>query len=325
MLGGIIAGAAALGAGVMVSNSNRYAANCISNSLHDISSDNCVSNSEIAAGVKKVAERVGQLNETFDNEFNNRDKRLVNISLVNEDEEPIKFSTFFNEPPNFKEHLRNSFLTETKSEMNWDGNVYLRERVYEEIQKVPNVAKALEIVDIHAKSYNMDFMPWQVYEDFFVDTPPQSSFKFSDITYHKRYQIIYMNFSKDFVDTIKTYYKRELENAAKLGRKISTVLDFREGVLDYWKPTNETKKIYKKIDELLDENRQELKERLMCGQERNIYNTLRHYIKPNATFDFTELDYKGNFASIKLKNEDEEAYLMVRLAPNVNVANKEGF
>ena len=109
------------------------------------------------------------------------------------------------------------------------------------------------------------------------------------------------------------------------GRPFENVEEMNRAIIDNWKPSERSKKLYKKLDELLDINRQEMQEELMCGQEKYIRRTIRDYLKPNATYELTSLDYDGRFASILVKNETEEAYLMIRQAPNVNIASKESF
>lgn len=330
MLGGIIGGVLAGGGAYM------GAAN-IANAINGASSRVARSNREIAQSNIEIAKSVGKLNHTFDDEFNNREKRIIDISLVNEDEEPIKFSTFFNQPPVFKERLRDSFLEETKSERHkryWgDRGCFERERLHEYIQSQPNVAKVLDCIKNQACMINFDFMPMKVYEDFFEDGLPMSTPTTPEFAIHKGFNVIYVKFSKDdFVDKIKKYYENELKKARKYEANIPKGMKYigtpsweAQAIIDNWKPSKRSKELYKKLDELLDINRQEMQEELMCGQEKYINRTIRNYLKPNATYELTDLDYDGKFASILVKNETEEAYLMIRQAPNVNVASKESF
>lgn len=331
MLGGIFGGALAGGGAY-------FGATNIANAIDGASSRVAKSNREIAQSNLEIAESVGKLNNTFDDEFNNREKRIIDVSLINEDEEPIKFSTFFNQPPVFKERLRDSFLGKTKSETHkcrgWgDSECYERERLHEYIQSQPNVAKVLDCIKNQARMINFDFMPLKVYEDFFEDGLPMSTPTTPDFAIHKGFNVIYVNFSKDdFVDKIEKYYENELKKARKYESSVPRGMKYigtpsweAQAIIDNWKPSERSKELYKKLDELLDINRQEMQEELMCDQEKYIHRTIRDYLKPNATYKFTDLDYDGKFASILVKNETEEAYLMIRQAPNVNIASKESF
>lgn len=330
MLGGIIGGAFA-GSGAY------FGAGHIANAIGGASSRIAESNRDIAQSNLEIAKSVGKLNHTFDDEFNSREKRIIDISLVNEDEEPVKFSTFFIQPPVFKERLRDSFLGETKSEMHkcgWsDRECYERERLHEYIQSQPNVAKVLDCIKNQACMINFDFMPMKVYEDFFEDGLPMSTPTTPEFAHHKGFNVIYVKFSKDdFVDKIKKYYEGELKKAKNYETTVPKGMQYigtpsweAQAIIDNWKPSEKSKEIYKRLDELLDINRQEMQEVLMCGQEKYINRTIRSYLKPNATYELTDLDYDGKFASVLVKNETDEAYLMIRQAPNVNVASKESF
>ena len=66
-------------------------------------------------------------------------------------------------------------------------------------------------------------------------------------------------------------------------------------------------------------------EMLMCEQERELRKTVRDYLKPDITFELSSLDYEGENAVFTLKKENQEAYLIIRIAPNVHVTDKEGF
>lgn len=337
MLGGIIGGALAGGIGGAFAGYGAYSgARNVANAIGGASSSIAASNHEIAQANLEIAKSVGKLNNTFDDEFNSREKRIIDVSLVNEDEEPIKFSTFFNQPPVFKERIRDSFLGETKREMHkgcGDWESYEREELHEYIQSQPNVARVLDCIKNQARMINFDFMPMRVYEDFFGDSLPMSTPTTPDIVCHKGFNVIYANFSKDdFVDKIKKYYEDELKKARKYENNVSKGMRYTgtpiweaQAIIDNWKPSEKSKEIYKKLDELLDVNRQEMQEILMCDQEKYIRRTIRNYLKPNATYELTDLDYDGEFASVLVKNETEEAYLMIRQAPNVNVASKESF
>ena len=330
MLGGIFGGALA-GGGAYFGAAN------IANAICGASTRVAESNREIARSNIEIAESVGKFNNTFDDEFNNREKRIIDVSLINEDEEPIKFSTFFNQPPIFKEHLRDSFLRETKSEKykrGWSNHeCYERERLHEYIQSQPNVAKVLDCIKNEVRMINFDFMPMKVYEDFFEDGLPMSTPTTPKFAIHKGFNVIYVNFSKDdFVGKIKKYYEDELKKARKYESSVPKGMKYigtpsweAQAIIDNWKPSERSKELYKKLDELLDINRQEMQEELMCGQEKYVRRTIRDYLKPNATYELTSLDYDGRFASILVKNETEEAYLMIRQAPNVNIASKESF
>ena len=41
-------------------------------------------------------------------------------------------------------------------------------------------------------------------------------------------------------------------------------------------------------------------------------------------FELKDLDYSGENAVFTLKKEDSEAYLIIRIAPNVHITDKEG-
>ena len=42
-------------------------------------------------------------------------------------------------------------------------------------------------------------------------------------------------------------------------------------------------------------------------------------------FELKDLDYSGENTVFTLKKEDSEAYLIIRIAPNVHITDKEGF
>ena len=99
MTGGIAAGAGALISGSMIASSNRNIARAQSSCLEDLNN---------------LGKDAIKLNNTFNDEFNNRQKRLIQMHLSDEDDEPIKFSEYFNQVPVFKEDLRTAFYSETK-------------------------------------------------------------------------------------------------------------------------------------------------------------------------------------------------------------------
>lgn len=100
-----------------------------------------------------------------------------------------------------------------------------------------------------------------------------------------------------------------------------------ENTLDDWDPLNDptTLKYFKKFDDLVDQTREYALEMLMCAQERELRRTVKSYLKPDISFELSDLDYSGENAIFTLKKEDNEAYLIIRIAPNVHVTDKEGF
>lgn len=74
-----------------------------------------------------------------------------------------------------------------------------------------------------------------------------------------------------------------------------------------------------------DQDREYAMEMLMCEQERGLRKTVKEYLKPDITFELSSLDYEGENAVFTLKKENQEAYLIIRIAPNVHVTDKEGF
>ena len=320
MLGGLLAGAGALGAGQIIANSNNRVANYISDLGNSVG---MASGEKVYKGLKKISKSINHLNDTFYDEFNNRDKRLLNITFSDEDDEPMKLSEYFEKVPLFKESFRKAFYSETQREHNSSFRGDYREMVYENIEKLPNIKKALEIIKFQT-SINLDFMPVRVYRDFFED-----DVECENMTFHKGFNIINVRLTDDFIPRVKDIYRKEIDKINKfLPEYPRMTLKYDKSEFEWvvmnWNPSDETKKLYKRIDELVDINREEAQEMLMCYQEKNLRRSLKNFVKEGVTFKM-DLDYEGKFTCVTLSKDNKEAYLIARLAPNVNVASKEGF
>ena len=134
MIGGIIAGAGALIGGSMIASSNREASIRAFQASDNFRRTYDARGIENAQAIKKVGKNIADLNDTFDDEFNNRQKRLIQIKLLDEDDEPVKLSEYFSQVPVFKEHLKNAFYSETKqAHRKWHDDRY-NEEIYAQIQ-----------------------------------------------------------------------------------------------------------------------------------------------------------------------------------------------
>ena len=104
------------------------------------------------------------------------------------------------------------------------------------------------------------------------------------------------------------------------------IITYQSCVVDDWDSLNDstTLKYFKKLDDLVDQTREYALEMLMCAQERELRRTVKSYLKPDITFDLSSLDYEDENAVFTLKKGDQEAYLIIRIAPNVHVTDKEG-
>ena len=342
MIGGIIAGAGALIGGHMIASANREASREASIRAFNASDnfrrtfDAC--STENAHAIKNLGKSVENLNETFDDEFNNRQKRLIQIKIVNEDDEPVKLSEYFNQVPVFKEYLKNAFYSETQQAYNkWHSHSReYDEEVYAQIQSMPNIKEALDLLR-NVITFNFStLIPHKIYHDFFMDdsTPDIHG---HESTIHKGYNIIYAHFCGDFTKRVKEYCEDQLKKlngqiAIYKGQdRIPYGLEHDKSELEWilynWDPLNDptTLKYFKKLDELVDQTREFALEMLMCPQERELRRTVKSYLKPDISFELSSLDYSGESAIFTLKKENGEAYLIIRLAPNVHITDKEGF
>lgn len=336
MIGGIIAGAGALIGGSMIASSNREASIRAFQASDNFRRTYDACSTENAHAIKKLGKGVEELNETFDDEFNNRQKRLIQIKLADEDDEPIKLSEYFNQVPVFKEYLKNAFYSETKqAHRKWHDDRY-NEEIYAQIQSMPNIKEALELLQ-NVITYNYSVIPHKIYSDFFMDDSIISDIHGREKIIHKGYNIIYAHFCGDFTERVKKYYEDQLKRlngqiAIYKGQdRIPYGLEHEKSELEWilydWDPLNDptTLKYFKKLDELVDPDREYAMEMLMCDQERELRKTVREYLKPNITFELSSLDYEGENAVFTLKKENQEAYLIIRIAPNIHVTDKEGF
>lgn len=337
MIGGIIAGAGALIGGSMIANANRDVAAAQLQGLDRCQKDFRNASYAQAEALRGIGKSIDGLNETFDNEFNDRNKRLVQINFTNEDDEPVKLSEYFNQVPVFKEHLRSAFFSDTKKGHSRFSTDSHNQDLYNDIQNMPNIKEALELVKFLTQWGLIEqVIPYQVYEDFFMDTT--SYYGVDDYrTLHKGFTIIYYRFTADFVDKIKDYYRDEIK---KLEGQIALVKGIKNGnpfpyelkrdkykaIIEKWNPVDEeAQEYFKKIDDLVDQTRDFAQEMLMCGQERYLRRAVRNFAKPGVSFELSSLDYSGENVIFTLKKEDGEAYLIIRLAPNVHITDKEGF
>lgn len=336
MIGGIIAGAGALIGGSMIASSNREASIRAFNASDNFRRTFDACSTENAHAIKNLGKSVEDLNGTFDDEFNNRQKRLIQIKLVDEDDEPVKLSEYFNQVPVFKEYLKNAFYSETKqAHRKWHTYDY-NEEIYAKIQSMPNIKEALELLQ-NVITYNYNVIPHKIYEDFFMDQPTISDICGREKVIHKGYNIIYAHFCGDFTKRVKEYCEDQLKKlngqiAIYRGQdRIPYGLEHEKSELEWilysWDPLNDptTLKYFKKFDDLVDQTREYALEMLMCAQERELRRTVKSYIKPDISFELSDLDYSGENAIFTLKKEDGEAYLIIRIAPNVHVTDKEGF
>ena len=336
MIGGIIAGAGALIGGSMIASANREASIRAFNASDNFRRTFDACSTETAHAIKNLGKSVGDLNETFDDEFNNRQKRLIQIKLVDEDEEPVKLSEYFNRVPVFKEYLKDSFYSETKEDHRRLETRESKETTYDEIQNMPNIKEALNLLR-NVIQYNYEVIPHKVYKDLFQDETYHDGIHSVNEVIHKGFNIIFVHFCGDFVKRTKAYYEGELKKingqiAIYKGRNVGTFGLERdkselEWILYNWDPLNDptTLKYFKKLDELVDQTREFALEMLMCPQERELRRTVRSYLKPDVSFELSSLDSSGGNAIFTLKKEDGEAYLIIRLAPNVHVTDKEVF
>lgn len=340
MIGGIIAGAGALIGGSMIASSNREASIRAFQASDNFRRTYDACSTENAHAIKKLGKGVEELNETFDDEFNNRQKRLIQIKLADEDDEPIKLSEYFNQVPVFKEYLKNAFYSTTKqAHKKWMTPDY-ENQIHGQIQSMPGIKEALKLLH-DVLQFHYDVIPHKVYEDLFMDKVSYDYSAFSsetrEKTYYRGYCIIYSHFCGDFVKRVKEFYKEELKKVNgqialyKGADRIPYGLEHTKSDIEYilynWEPSeNElTLKYFKKLDELVDQDREYAMEMLMCEQERELRKTVREYLKPDITFELSSLDYEGENAVFTLKKENQEAYLIIRIAPNVHVTDKEGF
>lgn len=336
MIGGIIAGAGALIGGSMIASSNREASMRAFAASDNFRRTYDARGIENAQAIKKVGKNIADLNDTFDDEFNNRQKRLIQIKLVDEDDEPVKLSEYFSQVPVFKEHLKNAFYSETKqAHRKWHDDRY-NEEIYAQIQSMPNIKEALELLQ-NVITYNYSVIPHKIYNDFFMDDSIISDIHGHEKIIHKGYNIIYAHFCGDFTERVKKYYEDQLKRlngqiAIYKGQdRIPYGLEHEKSELEWilydWDPLNDptTLKYFKKFDDLVDKTREYALEMLMCAQERELRRTVKSYLKPDISFELSDLDYSGENAIFTLKKEDNEAYLIIRIAPNVHVTDKEGF
>lgn len=340
MIGGIIAGSGALIGGHMLASANREASREASICAF-IASDNFrrtfnACSMENAHAIKNLGKNVEDLNETFNDEFNNRQKRLIQIKLVNEDDEPVKLSEYFNQVPVFKEYLKNAFYSETQqAHRKWHDDNY-NEEIYAQIQSMPNIKEALNLLQ-DVITFNYAVIPHKIYNDFFMDRSSISDIHGHEKIIHKGYNIIYAHFCGDFTKRVKEYCEDQLKKlngqiAIYKGQdRIPYGLEHDKSELEWilynWDPLNDptTLKYFKKLDDLVDQTREYAFEMLMCTQERELRRTVKSYLKPDISFELSSLDSSGENAIFTLKKEDSEAYLIIRLAPNVHVTDKEGF
>ena len=336
MIGGIIAGAGALISGSKIASSNRDASILAFNASDNFRRTFDACSTANAHAIKNVGKNIANLNDTFNDEFNNRQKRLIQIKLSDEDDEPLKLSEYFNQVPVFKECLKGSFYSETKEDhRRWETSES-KEVTYGEIQDMPNIKEALNLLH-YVIQYNYKVIPHKVYKDLFQDEIYHDGLHNSDKVIHKGFNIIFVHFCGDFVNRTKAYYEGELKKingqiALYKGRNVGTFeLERDKSELEYilynWEPLKDeiTLKYFKKLDDLVEPTREFAMEMLMCGQERNLRRTVREYLKPGISFELSSLDSSGGNAIFTLKKEDGEAYLIIRLAPNVHVTDKEGF
>lgn len=336
MIGGIIAGAGALIGGSMIASSNREASIRAFNASDNFRRTFDACSTENAHALKNVGKGLESLNDTFDDEFNNRQKRLIQIKFVDEDDEPVKLSEYFSRVPVFKEHLKNAFYSETKqAHRKWHYYSY-NEEIYAQIQSMPNIKEALELLQ-NVITYNYSVIPHKIYEAFFMDQSAGADVCGREKVIHKGYNIIYAHFCGDFTKRVKDYCEDQLKRlngqiAIYKGQdRIPYGLEHEKSELEWilynWDPLNDptTLKYFKKFDDLVDQTREYALEMLMCAQERELRRTVKSYIKPDISFELSDLDYSGENAIFTLKKEDGEAYLIIRIAPNVHVTDKEGF
>lgn len=336
MIGGIIAGAGALIGGSMIASSNKEASIRAFQALDNFRRTYDACSTENTHAIEKVGKNIADLNDTFDDEFNNRQKRLIQIKLVDEDDELVKLSEYFKQVPVFKEHLKNAFYSETKqAHRKWHDDRY-NEEIYAQIQSMPNIKEALELLQ-NVITYNYSVIPYKIYNAFFMDDSIISDIHGHEKIIHKGYNIIYAHFCGDFTERVKEYCEDQLkilngQIAIYKGQdRIPYGLEHEKSELEWilydWDPLNDptTLKYFKKFDDLVDQTREYALEMLMCAQERELRRTVKSYLKPDISFELSDLDYSGENAVFTLKKEDSEAYLIIRIAPNVHVTDKEGF
>ena len=210
------------------------------------------------------------------------------------------------------------------------------------IQIMPNIKEALKILDYLAQFAPKEILPERIYDDFFKDDIIYCDCFSGQKIRHKGFSVIYTRFCDDFVARMKDFYKKEAEKTERQiaiykgqGNKAYTNLDRDLDEYNYivnvWDPLNsslakeQAMKYFKKIDGLVDQTREYALEMLMCAQERELRRAVKSYLKPDISFELSDLDYSGENAIFTLKKEDSEAYLIIRIAPNVHVTDKEGF
>lgn len=341
MIGGMIAGAGALISGGMIASSNRDIARAQLSHLEDF--NNNANIGRVAGAFNDLNENINELTSTFNDEFNDRQKRLVQMYLSDEDDEPIKFSEYFNQVPLFKENLKTAFYSETKKEYEKSVGSLHNEEIYATIQSISNIKEALKILGDLAHFMPWEILPKRIYDDFFKDDTVYCDCFSKQKILHKGFSVIYTRFCDDFVARIKDFYKKEAEKAETQiaiykgqGNKAAYInlkqdLGEYKYIVNVWDPLNnpstkeQAMKYFKKIDDLVDQTREYAKEMFMCRQERELRKTVRAYLKPDISFELSKLDYDGKSVAFTLKKDDREAYLIIKAAPNVHVTDKEGF
>ena len=288
----------------------------------------------ITSAINSNTSAINGLNSTFDNEFNNPNKRTIQIIFQNEDGEDEKLSKLFNQVPLFKDEFLEGF-NKYPEELSEEG----KQAIYKEIDEDESLKRAFTCWADYSSGDDFKYINKYDFEKGYEsqETPIALPEKYNDtipyylyrhITDHIRCIFDFWNyvdaFKKDLKNKIDSgitkerfaenqgdwgYWRRWVDKYHYSAEELALVRD--------WNPTEELKK---KINDSID-----------YRQDRIDYY-LKKFNSPLQNFVTDLLDkYKKESINVEIKTINSfkivliinNYYLIVKRAPNVNVGNGE--